>query len=943
MSFTPRVLRLFLIPALLIGCAESPTPKSVSQQLPATQPALPTGRVIEAAIGRASQDVGSLPVNMIASPDGKYVITTDTGFRESLWAISTADGKGTGHVDYPHEKVKRAAGAAADPPVDSTNGLYFGLAIGADHTLYASQGAHDSIAVLKLGGDGGLTPVRAIATGKHDFPAGLALDGRGYLFAANNDPIPASGPSFDLPASVAAYEASTGKALGRYRFTTSFGGTSNFPLAVAALKDGSKAYVSSERDDAVYVLNATKPDAMELRATLHTGAHPAALLLDKSQSRLFVSNASSDTISIVDTGTDQVIGTVLLRPEIAKELPGATPLGLALSPDEKTLYVAIADMNAVGVIDLSGAAPALKGYMPAGWYPSAVAVSPDGKRLLVANAKGTDSRHPKSAAGKRNASPLNLLEGNVVLLDAPEAEDLPDLTARVLAECRLTPVHLRAGNPLAAINLQAGKITHVIYIVKENRTYDQVLGDLPQGNGDKAYAIFGREVTPNLHALAERFVLLDNFYDSGEVSGDGWVWSTQAYANEYVQRNVPYMYSGRGRKFDFEGTNNEYPTGGIPATAPTGERLSRDPRFAAGVKPIPDVAASPGGHLWDVARAAGLSVRNYGMFCCNGVKQSGAVIIPDNYPNAPGLQPGGHDLAGITDLDFRRFDLDYPDSEAPDAFAKQTGDKAFLREHHAFGKNEAPARITEWKREFAMMLKKDPSGAAVPNLMLVRLGTDHTFGMSGGKHTPRSMVADNDYAVGQLVETVSHSAIWKNTAIVILEDDAQNGPDHVDAHRSICLVISPWIKAHSADHSFQNTVSAIRTMELLLGLPPMNQYDAAADPIQGWSSVPENAEPYIALMADQKLIREANPILNPVKPVSPELIPAAAPPAPMPEAIRKMVAEAEKMDFAHADAAPAEPLNRMIWASVKGPDIPMPPTPHGPASSKHAQGKHDDD
>jgi hypothetical protein len=241
------------------------------------------------------------------------------------------------------------------------------------------------------------------------------------------------------------------------------------------------------------------------------------------------------------------------------------------------------------------------------------------------------------------------------------------------------------------------------------------------------------------------------------------------------------------------------------------------------------------------------------------------------------------------------------------------------------------------------MLDKDPTGASIPALMLVRLGTDHTFAMSGGKHTPRSMVADNDYAVGQLVETISHSPIWKNTAIVILEDDAQNGPDHVDAHRSICFVISPWVKAHSVDHTFQNTVSAVRTMELLLGLPPMNQYDAAADPIMDWDAAPSNDEPFTAVLPDQKLIRESNPLINPVRRVSPEQSKSEAPaPAPVPEAIRKLVEASNAMDFTRADAAPADASNRIIWASVKGPDAPMPSTPHGPAS-RDGKGKAKDD
>ena len=204
----------------------------------------------------------------------------------------------------------------------------------------------------------------------------------------------------------------------------------------------------------------------------------------------------------------------------------------------------------------------------------------------------------------------------------------------------------------------------MIYIVKENRTYDQILGDIPQGNGDPKRCLFGRNVTPNAHALCERFVLLDNFYDSGEVSGDGWTWSAEAQSNEFIQKSVPYNYSGRGRSYDFEGEVNAYPTGGFPAIGPDGKPLSIDPRFRDGGPAITDVGEAPGGHLWDLVRKTGLSYRNYGFFVVGGDRDSRGQIFPDNWPSVPGLQPAGHDLAGITDIDFRRFDLDYADSDA---------------------------------------------------------------------------------------------------------------------------------------------------------------------------------------------------------------------------------------------------------------------------------------
>jgi DNA-binding beta-propeller fold protein YncE len=871
----------------------------------------------------ASQDVGSLPVNLIASVDGRYAISTDAGYRQSLWSIRIADGMGVSSVPFPHKRTKTAT------TQEKSRGLYYGLAAAPDGTIYAAQGAHDTIAVLSLDAEGQLKRgERTITAKKSDFPAGLALDGQGRLYVANNDPV--AFPPVIHPSSVAVYEAATGKELGRYAFADSFGGTPNFPLAITVTRDGKKLYVASERDAAVYVLDTSDPAHIRQAGRIESGSHPVALLLNKAQTRLFVANAQSDTISFVDTSNDTIAATVLLRPDIARSVAGATPTGLALSPTEKFLYVSLGDMNAVAVIDVPD--KELEGYVAAGWYPSSVLCSPDGKRLLIANAKGTVTRHPNPPGGgdkARQQSPNNLIEGNVISVAVPTKDELKTQTEQVLEYNRLTPKFIDGENPLKDIGLQAGKIEHVIYIVKENRTYDQVLGDLKQGNGDARYNIFGRRITPNQHALAERFVLLDNFYDSGEVSGDGWTWSTQAMANEYTIRNVPYQYSDRGRKFDYEGSNNEWPTGGFPAKGPDGKPLSENPMFKEGAKPFPDVAEAPGGHLWDLARKHGLTYRNYGFFMSNGVKKDGKIVIPDNYPASTGLQPGGRDLDGVTNVDFRRFDTEYPDSEAGRTYFDRTKDAKFHWKKTRFGHYDAPSRFSEWHREFQMMLAKDPSGDSVPNLMTIRFCTDHTAGANPGFKSPKAMVADNDYAVGQLVEAVSKSPIWKSTAIFILEDDAQNGPDHVDAHRSTCFVISPWIKKGSVDHTFHNTSSCLRTIELLLGLPPMCQYDAIAQPVMDWDSAPNNDRAYAAILPAADIIGDTNPKQNQANPISPEQA--------------SLIEESLKMDFSVADRAPADKLNQIIWKLTKGVDSTMPPTPNGIAGVTMPKLKDDDD
>ncbi len=858
-----------------------------------------------------------MPLNMVVTADHQFVITTSAGYRDQLTSVRIADGATVSVLDFPNTKKRKK------------NGLYYGIALTADGLVYAAQGANHSVAVARVGADGVLHGLPEIPEGASDFSAGLAADSKGRLFITQNDPEQGE-KSFGTPASMAVVEAKSGKEIGRYVFADEYG-LSNFPLSVTVNSAGTRAYVASERDSCVYVLNTEVPTKIQLVAKVSTGANPDALLLNKSQSTLYVANAHSDTVSIVDTGTLKVTGTILLRPQIAKDLAGATPTGLALSESEKMLYVTLGDMNAVAVVDLAEEeGPEVEGYIPTGWYPTSVAAV--GRQLLVTNAKGDVARVPHDfvEGTKRVKSPLFLFEGTLWRMEIPHKEELAALTQQVLADAHLTPAALDGKNPLQAVSRLAGKIEHVIYVIKENRTYDQILGDLPQGNGDKERCIFGREVTPNLHALAERFVLLDNFYDSGEVSGDGWTWSTQAQANEYTIRNVPYQYSGRGRGFDYEGTNNDYPTGGFPAVGPDGKPLSDDPRFKAGAKPVPDVAGSPGGHLWDLVRKHELSYRNFGFFYTDGVNSLLRVVIPDNYPTVAGVQPGGHDLDGISDVDYRRFDLDFPDSDAPSVLAGKTGDSHFLWKERAFGQNKLPSRISEWKRSFGLMLAKDPSGAGVPNFMTLRLGTDHTMGANPNRPTPRCMVADNDYAVGELVDAVSHSPIWKSTAIVILEDDAQNGPDHVDAHRSICLVISPWVKQGSVDHTFQNTVSAIKTMESLLNLPPMCQYDAAAPVIADFGSSPANDQPYAAIFPKEGLMKERNGTSNEDAPVSPEQPsvpkkPAAAIPL---DSAQALVNVSARLDFTHADQAPADLLNRIIWKTVRGAASEMPPTPH---------------
>jgi len=916
--------------------AQIPAPSAVNP--------LVTGKNITLPPLGTTTNVGSLPMNMILTPNGKFAISTDMGFRESLHILSTTTGKDAGPA--------LVFGPDRGNTTFGPNGLYYGLAAQSNSdgstTVYASEGTvtpptqkpqppnTGAIAVVNVSPTGTLSLVNTITLkNPGDFPAGVALDGRGYLYVVINENYGAGAiANITTPGSLAIISTSTGTEVGRYSFvepvgSLSLGGgaaapfsPSNFPLSVAALSDGSKVFVSSQRDNAVYAINCSNPAAPTETAAIPTGQHPISLLLNKAQTKLYVANAHSETVSVVNTATSSIATTIVLQPTGTHGLSGVTPTGLSLTQDESRLYVSLGDLNALGVVDT--ASNSVIGYIPAGWYPTAVVASPIKPVLLVANAKGTLTRYPNPSYQQfsfANQYDLNIIEGNVETIRVPGSAQLAADTQMTMANNKIAAIAQPAPNPLAGINLNAGGIKHVFYIIKENRTYDQVLGDLPQGNGDPSLVLFGQNVTPNLHALASRFVLLDNFYDCAEASGDGWPWSTQGQASEYVIKNLPYNYSGRGRNYDFEGSNNNYPVGGFPATDPYGAPLVPNSPFhdpATGIAPaIHDVSVAPGGHIWDDVQAnvnltnTGLTTkyRNYGFFALFGDNAS----TPDNYPADLGLRPAGHDGGGITDIDFREYDASYPDSEGPAAVGS-------LYPKTGYGHYAAPSRYTEWNREFQQMLTAHPDGSTVPAFETVRFMHDHTQGVSvvtdsngnyvRSNHLPTAEVADNDYSIGQFVQAISQSPIWNSTAIFVIEDDAQDGPDHVDCHRSTCYVISPFVKKASVDHTFYNTDSVLRTMELLLNIPPMSQYDAVANPILDFDTAPSNAGVYTAT-------QPAASILSGLAP-APTTTSAAA------KALLPLEALCANMDFVHPDSAPEAVLNEVIWKSVKGMHSKMP-------------------
>jgi DNA-binding beta-propeller fold protein YncE len=562
--------------------------------------------------------------------------------------------------------------------------------------------------------------------------------------------------------------------------------------------------------------------------------------------RLFVASGATNLVSVFSVGADGALKPLeqINIALTALQPAGSTPSALALSTDEKTLYVVCSDLNAVAVVDVSTAKSEVRGFIPTGWYPTAARVLADG-RLLVLNGRGLRSLpNPKGPNPTKNEAPMHrgnteleyvggIQRGTLSVIAPFDENKLSDWTKTVYDNSpyndeRMIDARIPDGNPIPSQPGGPTPIQHVIYIVKENRTYDQVLGDLGIGNGDASLTLFGEVITPNLHKIAREFVLLDNFYVNADVSADGHNWSASAIAPPYVQRMWPNSYGARRNHYDYEGMER--------------------------------AAMPPAGRIWTNALQKGLSIRNFGWWVENAkpLPTSGPLIAQTRDPQ----------LAPHTNMNFRGFDLDYPDVEREKVFAQE---------------------LAQWE-----------ASGKMPAFAMVRLGNDHTSGVAAGKVAPLSAAADNDLAVGRLVEAVSKSRFWATTAIFILEDDAQNGPDHVDSHRSPAYVISPYTRARGVDSTMYNTTSMLRTMELILGLRPMTVFDASARPM--WNAFANKADTraFDALPASHA-VGERNP------------------PAKTADARR-----AGEFDLEEADRIDDDEMNAMLWRAVRGGTPPAP-------------------
>jgi YVTN family beta-propeller protein len=616
------------------------------------------------------------------------------------------------------------------------------------------------------------------------------------------------------------------------------------PLAAKLSRDGRTLYVANLGDATVAIVDVSDPDHPKIISTLATDPHPNDIALT-ADNRLFVSCGHTNNVISFDLKTGQRLE--VLSTALGPRAPaGSTPVSLALSPDGATLYVANADNNSVAVIDVEdrGKSKPL-GFLPTGWYPTFVTTSPDGKRIIVASSKGsgTGPNHVK-----RPIDPIvpavsfqhhaNQMSGLVSFIDRPDEKTLAGLTRQVYDNTLYRDVRLETSGAGAesVIPVRVGEpspIAHVLFIMKENRSYDQVFGDLKQGNGDPSLTLFGRDVTPNQHALAEQFVLLDNLYCSGEVSQDGQPWTTSAYANEFTQRAWTLSYSRHGR-------------------VDTRDRISEQ--------------TSP--YLWELAKARGLKVKTFGM----GTRR------------------------GVAEVRSARFEQE----AAEPRVEERPTDPRMLRARDY-------VRADRFVEEFQEM---DRDGT-VPNFMFMSLGENHTSGTTPGSYTPKAMVASNDVAVGKIVEAITRSRVWSSFAIFIIEDDAQNGPDHVDSHRTAGLVISPFVKRKAVDSTMYSTVSMLRTIELLLGLPPMTQHDAAAPPMVNSFTAKADLSGFTAMPAAIDLTTKNTA-----------------------QGYGATISAA--MDFSDYDRVDEDALNRILWHSIKGVNAPYPapvrralPTPYG--------------
>jgi YVTN family beta-propeller protein len=819
---------------------------------------------------------GMRPQAVALSPDGRLLATS--GKTADLVLVDPQTGDILQRVRLPSTATRSPNDVSPQilKPDRSGQLSYTGLLFSPDGSRLYLSNVDGDIKVFGVDGAGqvrGLFSIGLPAANapwrKEEIPAGLALsrDGRRLYVVLN------------LSNRLAEIDATTGEVL------------RSWPVGVApygVVLAGGKAYVSNwggRRPDADsltgpagqgtrvrvdpvrYIANEGSVSVIPLQqdvpvVEIRVGLHSSGLAATPNGRYVVVANAGSDTLSVIDTRTDKVVETLWARSSPA-DLFGASPNALAFNSAGTTLYVANGTQNAIAVFRFRPDESQLLGMIPVGWFPGAVAYDGVRRQLVVANIKGVGSTRglKESQVHEHNTYQYH---GTLSLVPLPRAGELSRLTRRVLDNYRYPLLQearqpARAHQPPRPVPQRVGEpsvFEHVVYIIKENRTYDQVLGDVPEGNGDPSLCVFGAEVTPNQHKMVHDFVLLDNTYCSGILSADGHQWSDTAFATDYMEKSFA----------------------GFPRSYPDGMEDSN----------VDALAYAPSGFIWDNALAHGKSLRVYGEFAITEAAWADPArkgrprwldyyhdFLDQTHRINISSRPGIESLRPYLNTQTVGWDMDIPDVFRAAQFIKE------LHEYERTG--------------------------ALPHLLIVCLPDDHTSGTRAGAPTPAAQVADNDLAFGQIVEAISHSPFWAKTCIFAIEDDPQNGWDHVSGFRTTAYVISPYTRRHAVISTQYNQTSLLRTIELILGLPPMNQIDATATAMSDcFCHVPDLA-PYVAVPANVPLDQ-----MNP----NPKEISDAT--------LRRDALASARLPLEEVDRCPEDVLNRILWHATKGPREPYP-------------------
>jgi YVTN family beta-propeller protein len=884
-------------------------------------------------------------VKTSVSPDGKTLLVMTSGY--NLVANSSGGAASTSQFIFVYDISGGNQRTPAKKQVIQVPDTYVGLVWAPDGSkFYVSGGSGDAVYVCAGSTAAGWSKSATIPLGHTPFlPTsspfyGLVLNGIGFEEESTVAGLGLSADGSVLVAaniyndSITVINATTNTKLYEYDlrpYNTSgapgvAGGEAPFTVAV---KGTTTAYVSSIRDREIDVVSIGATGAT-LITRIPLPGNPNSMLLSADQSTLYVTQDNSDSVAVINTATNAVVEEIsTIAP------PGTVPSGttytgaaannLALSPSGQTLYVTNGGANSVAVIPLAGPAPhTVSGLVPTAWYPHSVSLSNDGSVMYISNGKIDPGANPKYETGSANQYILQLEGGGLLTVPVPRATDLANLTTQVAANNGYSV----PPNPAdaAMMSFLHQHIQHVIYIIKENRTFDQMLGDLSNGaNADPALVMYGKRVTPNFHLSSENFVTLDNFFCSGEVSGDGWAWSTEGRESDHGTKTIPPNYAGRGASNDSEGTNRDVnigvPTPSLRDAALGGFGLYEEvasvlkgsyPNLLPGTHndfATDGPAGTPiqTGYIWDAALRAGLTVRDYGFFIdlsrYNLPAADGGLVPSANpqygyleHPFALGLKVASSTNPtfvnnGLTDPYFWGFDNSYPDIW----------------------------RVEEWQREFNQYV----TNGKLPNLTLLRLMHDHTGNFGGsdpavaGINTLELQQADNDYAVGEVMQAVAHSPYAGNTLIFVLEDDAQDGPDHMDAHRSTAYVVGPYVKQHAVVSTRYTTVNMVRTIEDILAIGHLNLNDAYQRPMTDIFDQNQVSWSYIATPSPYLASTTVFTMADPNRRFADQQ------PAQSKETPEWLAEQTRGFDFTAADRVPVDLFNRIQWEALK-PGVPYP-------------------